>query len=59
MNNTGYTLIARKYDTIAVDAITGERLGSFDHTAGASRGTLRGRVVSRTYAGWIAEIEAL
>jgi len=59
MNINGYDIITRKYDTIAVDDTTGERIGSFDYTAGANRGTVRGRVVARTYADWIAEIEAL
>lgn len=58
MNINGYDIITRKYDTIAVSE-NGERIGSFDYTAGANRGTIRGRVVARTYAEWIAAIEGL
>lgn len=52
-----YTLITRKYDVIALEDETGHRIGSFDFTAGASRGTVRGRVVARTYSKWVRKVE--
>lgn len=54
-----YTLISRKTDTLAIDTVTDDRIGSFDRTAGASRGTIRGRVVAWDYAGWVTALDAL
>lgn len=59
MNTVAYDLIIRKTDTLAIDTVTGERIGSFDRTAGASRGTIRGSVVARSYGDWITALEAL
>lgn len=47
-----YTLEIRRTQTVAFD-LDGSRIGAFDRTAGASRGTIRGRVVADTYEGWI------
>lgn len=51
-----YTLEIRRTETVAYE-LNGSRIGSFDRTAGASRGTIRGAVVARTYSGWIEELE--
>lgn len=59
MDVNGYDLIERKYDTIAVDPDTGERIGSYERTSGASRGTIRGRVVARSFHEWIQALETL
>ena len=59
MNINGYDIIEREYDTVALDSETGGRIGSYDRTAGASRGTIRGRVVARTFHEWIQELESL
>ncbi|OJU44432.1 MAG: hypothetical protein BGN98_13690 [Microbacterium sp. 69-7] len=52
-------VIERPHDVIAVDVATGERIGSFDKLAGAQRGTIRGRIVARTFPAWLEAIEAL
>lgn len=52
----GYALITRPTETIAIGA-DGMRIGSFDRTAGASRGTIQGCVVARSYEGLIAALE--
>ena len=59
MDVNGFDLIERKYDTFAVDPDTGECIGSYDRTAGWSRGTIRGRVVARSFHEWIQALEAL
>lgn len=51
-----YTLEIRRTQTVAFD-LEGSRIGAFDRTAGASRGTIRGRVVASTYAGWIEALD--
>lgn len=53
-----YTLEIRRTQTVAFD-LEGSRVGSFDRTAGASRGTIRGAVVARSYHEWINALEAL
>lgn len=52
-----YTLEMRRTETVAYD-LDGSRIGSFDRTAGASRGTIRGRVVANTYENWISALNA-
>lgn len=54
-----YTLITRKHDVIALDNETGQRIGSFDFTAGASRGTIQGKLVTHIYSEWVREVDAL
>lgn len=52
-------VIERAHDVIAVDVATGERIGSFDKLAGAQRGTIRGRIVARTFPAWLDALRAL
>ena len=53
-----YTLEIRRTQTVAFD-LDGIRIGSFDRTAGASRGTIRGAVVAGTYDAWVSALDAL
>ena len=53
-----YTLEIRRTQAVAFD-LDGSRIGSFDRTAGASRGTIRGAVVSSTYDAWVNALDAL
>lgn len=58
MSTNTYTLVLRSTSTIAYDADTGSRIGCFDRTAGASRGTIGPRVVAATYDAWIKALDA-
>ena len=53
-----YTLEIRRTQTVAFD-LDGSRIGAFDRTAGASRGTIRGRVVASDYGAWVNALDAL
>lgn len=53
-----YTLEIRRTETVAYE-LDGIRIGSFDRTAGASRGTIRGAVVARNYSDWVGALDAL
>ena len=53
-----YTLEIRKTYTVAFDFV-GNRLGSFDRTAGAARGTIRGRIVATDYREWLKKLDEL
>lgn len=53
-------IIQRRYDIIAVDTETEQRLGSWDPTAGANRGVVLGKYVQpETKKSWIKRVEAL